>query len=81
MDEKVIAASKKAFPPDQPGIITVDETPAGDFLELEGPAEWIDTTALRLGYSSAEYITESYASLWRKHCKTNPQAVPSSMVF
>jgi adenylate cyclase class 2 len=63
------------------GIVTVDETPVGDFLELEGPADWIDTTALKLGYSLADYITESYASLWRAHCETNPEAVPSAMVF
>lgn len=67
--------------PGEAGIITVDETPAGNFLELEGPGEWIDTTALQLGYSQAEYITESYASLWRKYCETNPQAVPSAMLF
>ncbi len=65
----------------QPGIITIDETPAGNFLELEGPADWIDTTALKLGYSPAEYITESYASLWRKYCESNPNAVPSAMLF
>ena len=65
----------------QPGIITIDETPAGNFLELEGPADWIDTTALKLGYSPAEYITESYASLWRKHCESNPSAVPAAMLF
>lgn len=67
--------------PGQPGIITIDETPAGTFLELEGPADWIDITALKLGYPPAEYITESYASLWRKHCESNPNAVPSAMLF
>ncbi len=25
--------------------MTLDETPIGDFLELEGPGEWIDETA------------------------------------
>ena len=29
----------------EPGVIELDETPAGDFLELEGPPEWIDATA------------------------------------
>jgi adenylate cyclase class 2 len=67
--------------PDQPGIITVDETPVGHFLELEGPAEWIDTIASKLGYTPVEYITESYASLWDAHCKTHPQVVPSMMLF
>jgi adenylate cyclase, class 2 len=67
--------------PGQPGIITMDETPVGDFLELEGPAEWIDSTALQLGYSATEYITESYASLWRAHCQTSAKVVPAAMVF
>jgi len=66
---------------DQPGIITLDETPLGDFLELEGPATWIDRTSLNLGYSPAEYITESYPSLWRSHCETAPTVVPPDMVF
>ena len=64
-----------------PGLITLDETPAGDFLELEGPADWIDEIALKLDYAPHDYITESYASLWRRHCKTNPKAVPTAMVF
>jgi adenylate cyclase class 2 len=67
--------------PDQPGLVTLDETPVGDFLELEGSADWIDATALKLGYTPVEYITESYASLWRKHCETHPEAVPLAMVF
>jgi adenylate cyclase class 2 len=67
--------------PDQPGLITLDETPIGDFLELEGPAVWIDTTALQLGYSQADYLTASYASLYRAFCETHPERVPSAMVF
>src|SRR5206468_3690427 len=35
----------------EPGIITIDETPIGVFLELEGPAGWIDSTAARLELS------------------------------
>ena len=64
-----------------PGLITLDETPIGDFLELEGPAVWIDTTALQLGYSQADYITASYASLYRAFCQTNPDRVPDAMTF
>lgn len=65
----------------QPGHITMDETPAGLFLELEGQAGWIDATALLLGYSQADYITESYASLWRAHCQKHPGGVLDAMVF
>ena len=54
--------------PGEPGIVTIDETPIGDFLELEGPAYWIDETAVRLGYSTTDYLTVSYASLYREYC-------------
>ncbi len=50
--------------PEEDGVITIDETPIGYFLELEGPAEWIDKAAEQLGYAEADYITESYGSLY-----------------
>jgi predicted adenylyl cyclase CyaB len=46
------------------GIATVDETPAGAFMELEGEAAWIDRTAAELGFTEADYITASYATLY-----------------
>ncbi len=48
-------------------LITVDETPIGDFFELEGPREWIDETAARLGYRKEDYIASSYFALHREH--------------
>jgi adenylate cyclase class 2 len=48
------------------GHIVLDETPIGVFLELEGPAMWIDRTAKELGFSRNDYITVSYARLWEK---------------
>jgi adenylate cyclase class 2 len=54
---------------DGEGHCVVDETPIGDFAELEGPAEWIDRTAQRLGIETAQYITLSYGRLfdqWRQ---------------
>ena len=47
-------------------FITIDETPIGIFLELEGAPEWIDQTAARLGYPPAKYLTCSYASLYKE---------------
>jgi adenylate cyclase, class 2 len=64
----------------EPGIITIDETPIGVFLEIEGEAEWIDTTAARLGYSHSNYLTCSYASLYRKYREANTTA-PENMIF
>ena len=62
------------------GFVTLDETPIGDFLELEGESSWIDETAMKLGFSHAEYITASYASLYQDHRLLNP-GVPEHMTF
>jgi len=54
---------------DGDGHCVVDETPIGDFAELEGSPEWIDRTAQRLGIQTAQYITLSYGRLfdqWRQ---------------
>lgn len=50
--------------PDDPGIATLDETPIGTFIELEGPSAWIDETAAMLGFRESDYITASYGSLY-----------------
>ncbi|MGA3134809.1 MAG: class IV adenylate cyclase [Terracidiphilus sp.] len=53
---------------DGEGHCVVDETPIGNYAELEGSAEWIDRAAARLGVDPAEYITLSYGrlfDLWR----------------
>ena len=49
------------------GTITLDETPIGNFLELEGEPGWIDRTAAQLGFDSKGYVTSSYAALFREH--------------
>lgn len=51
------------------GHVLLDETPIGNFGEIEGPPEWIDEVAGQLGISRAQYITASYAELflqWKK---------------
>jgi adenylate cyclase class 2 len=55
----------------EPGIITLDETPIGVFLELEGPEDWIDSTASRLGFSTKDYVTASYAALYGEYRARN----------
>ena len=62
------------------GIATVDETPIGDFLELEGPGYWIDETAVKLGFGPADYITSSYAALYEQY-RQKGEAVPDDMKF
>ncbi len=49
--------------------LELDETPAGVFLELEGPRRAIDRLARRLGYGPEEYITRSYAALHFEDCR------------
>jgi len=43
---------------DKKGQVVVDETPIGNFCEIEGPSRWIDATAKKLGVAPADYITE-----------------------
>lgn len=65
---------------DEPGIIAVDETPIGVYLELEGPREWIDSTATRLSFPVSQFSTASYAALYAKYRERNPDA-PANMTF
>jgi adenylate cyclase class 2 len=54
---------------DGEGHCVVDETPIGDYAELEGSAEWIDRAAARIGIVPADFITLSYGRLfdrWRE---------------
>jgi adenylate cyclase, class 2 len=66
--------------PGESGEITLDETPMGVFLELEGLPEWIDTTASGLGFTTAEYLTQSYPTLYAAFRASHP-AVPENMTF
>ncbi|MBA3976184.1 MAG: adenylate cyclase [Candidatus Solibacter sp.] len=50
------------------GMAVVDETPVGNFIELEGEPEWIDRCAAAMGFTAADYITLSYASLYLEWC-------------
>jgi adenylate cyclase class 2 len=43
--------------------VTIDETPAGNFLELEGKRHEIARFAERLGFSRADFLRASYADL------------------
>ncbi len=64
----------------EPGHVTLDETPVGVLLELEGPADWIDSTAKELGFNSGDYILASYARLYAEWREKHPEA-PSDMTF
>ncbi len=79
---------------DGEGHCVVDETPIGNYAELEGSAEWIDRAAARLCIDPAQYITLSYGrlfDLWReqhhsdaagphlRRCKSSHLAISFSM--
>jgi adenylate cyclase, class 2 len=58
---------------DGKGHVVVDETPIGNFGEIEGASRWIDCTAQALHISKIEYITQTYAGLfseWKKRTGT-----------
>ncbi|MEO8483358.1 MAG: class IV adenylate cyclase [Acidobacteriota bacterium] len=52
-------------------MITVDETPMGVFVEIEGRPEEIPAVTARLGLTPADFVLESYATLWRRWCETH----------
>jgi len=61
---------------DGKGQVVVDETPIGDFCEIEGPPRWIDATAKKLGVGAADYIIENYARVfldWKARTKSGAE--------
>lgn len=66
--------------PRERGLVTLDETPIGCFLEIEGAAEWIDRTARRLGFEESSYITASYGGLYFE-LRNERADLPADMVF
>jgi adenylate cyclase class 2 len=58
---------------DGKGKVVVDETPIGNFGEIEGPSRWIDRVAKQLGIDPAQYITDTYAGLfltWKRRTRS-----------
>src|SRR3954469_3015883 len=61
---------------DGSGHVVLDETPIGNFGEIEGPPPWIDRVAKALAISREQYITKSYAELfygWKRHTRSRAQ--------
>ena len=58
------------------GHVVIDETPIGNFAEIEGPGDWIDSVAHDLGIHQADYITDTYAGLffdWKRRTGNTAQ--------
>ena len=65
----------------EPGFITIDETPIGIYLELEGaPKMDRPNRSPRLGYPLERYLTCSYASLYKEFHLAHP-GTPENMTF
>jgi adenylate cyclase class 2 len=63
-------------------VVTLDHTPIGDFVELEGPSEDLAGVATRLGLDPNTGIRDSYLSLWRTHRERHPElGLPVDMRF
>lgn len=62
------------------GEAMVDETPIGNYVELEGGREWIRRVARALGARPADFITRSYAALYSDWCRRNRRPL-AHMVF
>jgi adenylate cyclase class 2 len=60
--------------------LTLDETPIGTFLELEGDSGSIDSVAGLLGYTPADYIAASYRDLYLMERIDTPRAA-HEMIF
>jgi adenylate cyclase class 2 len=50
-------------------IVAVDETPVGTFVELEGSESGVAACARSLGCEPADYVLDSYRSLFVADCK------------
>ncbi len=60
--------------------VTVDETPIGNYAELEGPESGIRDLAQRMSISEAQFLRSSYYSLYLERCREQGKA-PGNMVF
>jgi len=50
-------------------IVAVDETPVGTFVEIEGSERGVTSMAEALSRTPAEYVTDSYRSLFVRYCQ------------
>lgn len=58
-------------------LIMLDQTPIGDFMEIEGEAGAIDETAARLGFQPHDYILDTYYQLFRQRQRRGNMVFPS----
>lgn len=60
-------------------LVTVDDTPAGVYVEIEATPAEIARTAALLGRTPADYCLESYPALWRRWCAAHHRPASDMM--
>jgi len=60
--------------------VAIDETPIGNYTELEGTEDEILNLAEKLGVAKSLFIRESYHSLYLDYCRRRG-IIPQSMIF
>jgi adenylate cyclase class 2 len=65
---------------DGTGHVVLDETPIGNFGEIEGSPRWLDHTARALGIARSDYITQTYAPMFFEW-KRRTQSAATEMTF
>ncbi len=62
--------------------IVLDHTPMGDFVEVEGPSDLLESITCSLGLDPERAVRGSYMSLWSDYRARNPEKnLPFDMVF
>jgi adenylate cyclase class 2 len=65
------------------GHVVLDETPLGNIAEIEGTADWIDTTAQKLRVEPSAYVTSTYPDLffkWKRKAKSRAKEMTFAAV-
>lgn len=63
-----------------PVLVVLDRTPAGDFVELEGPVDDLEPLAAELELDLGDAVSESYLELWEQARAADP-SLGEDMVF
>lgn len=61
-------------------LVAMDETPIGNYAEIEGSEEGIRNLACRLGVEESQFVRLSYYSLYVEYCRKKGMT-PHFMVF
>ena len=53
--------------------VTLDHTPMGDFVEIEGPRDELREAAVAIGLDTEAAVRGSYVSLWQEYRRQHPE--------